>query len=132
MMREIKMSNAFQNIVDQGLGAIAPLALGALLFVASAAWAEAGKDDSKTLPEVEQLENKGLGVGEEAGSQEMVCRPVRVTGSRKRQQTCHTRADWAAMRRNAGDTVRTTQQQPTMHFENEGQGARTVVPGGGG
>ncbi len=134
----MKMLLAVHCVVRQGLGASASMGLGSLLFGgllfgATAVWAEPGNDDSrKTLPEVEQIEEKKLAVGEEAGSQEMVCRSVRVTGTRKRTQTCQTRADWSAMRRNAEDTVRTTQQQPTGHFENTGGGTAPTAMGGGG
>lgn len=72
------------------------------------------------LPEVEKVDERKQGVGEEAGSVEMVCRNVRITGSRKREQVCHTKAEWAAMRRNATEAVRTTQQRPTGNLEGGG------------
>ncbi len=49
-----------------------------------------------------------------------ICKSIPITGSRVMRRACHTRAEWAAMRRNAEDTVRTTQQGPTFHFENLG------------
>ncbi len=48
-----------------------------------------------------------------------ICKSQPVTGSRTVKRVCHSRAEWAAMRRNAEETVRTTQQKATMHFENE-------------
>lgn len=60
-------------------------------------------------------------VGDEAGSAVMECRAMRVTGSRQRRKACHTRAEWAAMRRNGNEATRVTQQVVTMHFENECQ-----------
>jgi len=56
-----------------------------------------------------------------------ICKSTPITGSRAMQRVCHTRAEWTAMRRNAEETVRTTQQRPTGHFENEG-----LRTGGGG
>lgn len=105
----------------------------ALLMCLSAAHAAAIIEDSKpkTLPEVEKVDEYRP-VGEEAGSEIVECRNVRITGSRQRKQACHTRGEWSAMRRNATDAVRTTQQKATMHFENEGQGAPRTLPGGGG
>lgn len=49
-----------------------------------------------------------------------ICKSTPITGSRTMKRVCHTRAEWAAMRRNAEDTVRTTQQGPTYHFDNVG------------
>lgn len=72
------------------------------------------------LPEVEKVDERKLAVGEEAGSVEMVCRNTRITGSRKREQICHTKAEWAAMRRNATEAVRTTQQRPTGELDGGG------------
>lgn len=60
-------------------------------------------------------------VGDEAGSDVMECRAMRVTGSRQRRKACHTRAEWSAMRRNGNEATRVTQQVVTMHFENECQ-----------
>ncbi len=53
---------------------------------------------------------------------ERICKSTPITGSRAMKRICHTRDEWAAMRRNAEETVRTTQQRPTGHFENQGGG----------
>lgn len=85
---------------------------------------------STQLPEVRQIDERRP-VGQEAGSEIMECRNIRITGSRQRKQSCHTRGEWAAMRRNATEAVRGTQQKPTYHFENGGLGTSKAPPGGG-
>lgn len=85
---------------------------------------------STQLPEVRQIDERRP-VGDEAGSEIMECRSIRITGSRQRKKSCHTRGEWAAMRRNATEAVRDTQQKPTYHFENGGLGEPKTPPGGG-
>ena len=68
---------------------------------------------------------------------ERICKSTPITGSRTMKRVCHTREEWAAMRRNAEDTVRGTQQHPTYHFENFGardanSRVGSTAPGGGG
>ncbi len=53
---------------------------------------------------------------------DVICKSTPMTGSRTMKRVCHTRDEWAQMRRNAEETVRTTQQRPTGHFENQGGG----------
>jgi len=53
---------------------------------------------------------------------ERICKSTPITGSRAMKRVCHTRDEWAAMRTNAEETVRTTQQRPTGHFDNTGGG----------
>jgi len=48
---------------------------------------------------------------------ERICKSTPITGSRAAKRVCHTRAEWTAMRRNAEDTVRGTQQKPTYHWD---------------
>lgn len=81
------------------------------------------------LPQVQQIDERRP-VGQEASSEIMECRNIRITGSRQRKKSCHTRGEWAAMRRNATDAVRITQQTVTMHFENEELPAARTVLGG--
>jgi len=60
-----------------------------------------------------------------------ICKSTPITGSRAVKRVCHTRAEWAAMRRNGEEAVRTTQQRATGHFENEGLRAGGNGTGGG-
>ena len=53
---------------------------------------------------------------------ERICKSTPIAGSRAMKRVCHTRDEWAQMRRNAEETVRQTQQRPTGHFENQGGG----------
>lgn len=57
--------------------------------------------------------------GDKDPKSDVICKSQVITGSRAMKRICHTREDWVAMRRNGEDTVRTTQQKATMHFENE-------------
>lgn len=106
------------------------LALACSCVLAGSALADEPAPATKQLPEVTQIDERRP-VGEEAGSEIMECRNIRVTGSRQRKQSCHTRGEWAAMRRNATEAVRDTQQKPTYHFENGGLGEPKPMPGGG-
>ncbi len=60
--------------------------------------------------------------GDKDPDSEVICKSQPITGSRAMKRVCHTRAEWVAMRRNGEDSVRTTLQKATMHFENEACG----------
>ncbi|MCB1609851.1 MAG: hypothetical protein KDI71_23060 [Xanthomonadales bacterium] len=90
------------------------LAMG-LAACASGSYHTASKDGAMEDRRVSALRD-----GDREADGDKICKSTPITGSRAMKRVCHTREEWAAMRRNGEETVRTTQQRPTGHFENTG------------
>lgn len=68
----------------------------------------------KELEEVEREEQKVADMESRWDENVIVCKSMRMSGSRQRKRVCHSRGEWEAMRANAEDTIRYIDSQPRL------------------
>lgn len=104
----------FRSIVLNALPRSCVAATACLLLAACATPGGEGQDSAATPASTPaQASNQAVAAsGASLNPDEIVCVKEKITGSRLRRTVCQTRAEWAAMRGGAQETMRELQALP--------------------
>lgn len=75
---------------------------------------EKANRDAKQLETVEREEPRTERMVDRWDETVIVCKSMRVSGSRQTKRVCHSKGEWEAMRSNAEDSIRYIDSQPRL------------------